>query len=123
MTAAPLLSLLQGMPGDADGAVFGEPWQAHAFALAVSLHQRELFTWAEWAAALSAQIAAAQAADDADLGDTCYRHWLAALETLVEHKSAGSGAELARCRDAWRRAAERTPHGHAIDLRAQDFER
>ena len=45
-----------------DGTVFAEPWQAHAFAMAVQLHERGLFTWPEWAAALTAQIAAAQAA-------------------------------------------------------------
>ena len=39
----------------ADGKepVFREPWEAHAFALAVSLHQRGLFTWPEWAEALA----------------------------------------------------------------------
>ncbi len=42
------------------------------------------------------QIAAAQAAGDADLGDTYYRHWLAALETLVAAKGASTADELAR---------------------------
>jgi hypothetical protein len=37
-----------------------------AFAMAVELHRAGLFTWPEWAAALSAQISAAQAAGDAD---------------------------------------------------------
>ena len=48
--------------------VFAEPWQAHAFALVLSLHERGLFTWPEWAAALAREIAAAQAAGDADRG-------------------------------------------------------
>lgn len=114
--------LLPGMPTD-DGAepVFREPWEAHAFALAVSLHQRGLFTWPEWADALARQIGAAQAAGDADLGDTYYRHWLAALETLVAAKGASSAAELERYQQAWDRAADRTPHGRAIELREQDF--
>ena len=38
--------------------VFREPWEAHAFAMAVSLHQRGLFTWPEWAEALARQIGA-----------------------------------------------------------------
>lgn len=120
MTETP--RLLPGMPSD-DGAepVFREPWEAHAFALAVSLHQRGLFTWPEWADALARQIAAAQVAGDADLGDTYYRHWLAALETLVATKGASSAAELERYRQAWDRAADRTPHGRAIELREQDF--
>jgi nitrile hydratase accessory protein len=113
MTSAPF-------PG-VDDPVFREPWEAHAFALAVSLHERGLFTWSEWADALALQIAAAQAAGDADLGDTYYRHWLAALETLVSAKGAATRTELTRTRDAWEHAAERTPHGKAIELQEHDF--
>ena len=112
---------LPGMPQAAGEAVFAEPWQAQAFAMTVALHQRGLFSWPEWAEALAQQIAAAQAAGDADLGDTYYQHWLAALEALVAAKGASSAAELARCRDAWDHAAERTPHGRPIELRAEDF--
>ncbi|MDM0110946.1 nitrile hydratase accessory protein [Variovorax sp. J22R133] len=111
----------EGMP-IADGEpVFREPWEAHAFAMAVTLHQRGLFTWPEWAEALAAQIASAQAAGDADKGDTYYHHWLATLETLVARKGASSSSELARYRDAWDHAADRTPHGQPIELNEQDF--
>jgi nitrile hydratase accessory protein len=101
--------------------VFREPWEAHAFALAVSLHAKGLFTWTEWAAALAAQIRRAQDNGDADLGDTYYRHWLAALESLVTDRGASSTPELERCRDAWERAADRTPHGQPIQLQPRDF--
>jgi nitrile hydratase accessory protein len=74
---------LPGMPLDADSPVFNEPWEARAFAMVLALHQRGLFTWPQWAAALSRQITQAQAAGDADLGDTYYQHWLLALESLV----------------------------------------
>jgi len=37
------------VPRDEDGPVFREPWEAEAFALAVSLNERGLFTWKEWA--------------------------------------------------------------------------
>ncbi|MDP2005746.1 MAG: nitrile hydratase accessory protein [Rubrivivax sp.] len=107
-------------PG-AEEPVFAEPWQAHAFALAVSLHRQGLFTWAEWAQALAAQIAAAQAAGDADLGDTYYQHWLATLEQLVAAKGASSAAELETHRRAWDHAADRTPHGQPITLRPDDY--
>ncbi|MDM0073498.1 nitrile hydratase accessory protein [Variovorax sp. J2P1-59] len=120
MTTSP--HLLPGMPtNDGIEPVFREPWEAHAFAMAVSLHQRGLFTWPEWADTLARQITAAQAAGDADHGDTYYRHWLAALESLVASKGASSTEELARHRDAWESAADRTPHGQPIELRAQDF--
>ena len=109
--------------GDAEtgGPVFAEPWQAQAFAMAIQLHERGLFTWPEWAAARSAQIAAAQAAGDVDLGDTYYCHWLAALESLVTAKGAARADELARCARAWDHAADRTPHGQPIALRPDDY--
>jgi len=108
--------------GDETSPVFAEPWQAQAFAMTLQLHQRGLFTWPEWAAALSAEITAAQAAGDADLGNTYYHHWLAALESLVAAKGASTAAELARCAQAWDHAADRTPHGQPIVLQPADFE-
>lgn len=108
-------------PPTVDERPFREPWEAHAFALTLQLHERGLFTWPEWAEALAVQIAAAQARGDADLGDTYYRHWLAALEALVAAKGATTADELARTRDAWDRAADRTPHGQPIELRQGDF--
>ncbi|MBL8384744.1 MAG: nitrile hydratase accessory protein [Burkholderiales bacterium] len=116
------LDALPRLPRDAEGPVFRAPWEAQAFAMTLSLHQRGVFTWPEWAAALAREIAAAQAAGDADLGDTYYRHWLGALERLVDEKRLSSRAELARYRDAWDRAADRTPHGQPIELRAADFD-
>jgi nitrile hydratase accessory protein len=71
------------IPRDEDGPVFREPWEAHAFAMALALHARGLFTWNEWAAALADQIKRAQAEGDPDTGETYNRHWLATLEYLV----------------------------------------
>lgn len=101
--------------------VFREPWEAQAFAMALALHARGLFTWSEWAAALAAEIAAAQRRGDPDEGDTYYGHWLAALERLVIARGAGSERELDDRRRAWERAAARTPHGEPIELSAEDF--
>ena len=135
-----------GAPGRSGAEpVFAEPWQAQAFAMVLQLHQRGLFSWPEWAAALAAQISAAQPAghtghtgqtegtevtDDSDGGDdahdsddgrTYYRHWLAALEALVTSKGAASTAQLARCAQAWHTAAGRTPHGQPVVLQPADF--
>ena len=33
------------IPHDAEGPVFREPWEAQAFAMALALHERRLFTW------------------------------------------------------------------------------
>jgi nitrile hydratase accessory protein len=105
-----------------DVPVFREPWEAHAFAMVLALNERGLFTWQEWAETLGAQIAAAHAAGDPDRGDTYYRHWLNALETLVAAKGVASARELARLRDAWDHAADRTPHGQPIELQRSDFD-
>jgi nitrile hydratase accessory protein len=104
-----------------DTPAFREPWEAHAFALAVKLHERGLFTWREWADALAEQIAAAKSRAEADRGDTYYHHWLAALESLVAKKGAASRAELQRTASAWDHAADRTPHGQPIELKPEDF--
>jgi nitrile hydratase accessory protein len=110
-----------GIPQDDRGPVFREPWEAQAFAMALALHGRGLFTWSEWAATLADEIKRAQAAGDPDTGGTYYRHWLATLERLVTEKGVANRAALARYRDAWDRAADRTPHGAPIELAPGDF--
>ena len=112
---------LPGIPRDDGGPVFREPWEAQAFAMALALHQRGVFTWPEWAAALADEIKRAQANGDPDTGATYYSHWLATLERLVADKGVASDQTLARYRDAWDRAADRTPHGTPIELRPDDF--
>ena len=109
---------LRGFPQDGQDPVFKEPWEAKAFAMVLRLHEHGLFSWAEWADALAHEIRAARARGEADLGDTYYQHWLRALETIVARKGATSPDELARCRLAWAEAAERTPHGRAVELPA-----
>ena len=110
-----------GIPRDAAGPVFREPWEAQAFAMTLALHQRGLFTWKEWADALAAEIRSAQAGGDPDTGETYYQHWLAALEHLVAQKGVATRDTLARYRDAWNQACERTPHGKPIELKPDDF--
>ena len=110
-----------GMPRDDAGPVFREPWEAQAFAITLALQERGLFTAAEWSAALGAEIKRAQAAGDPDTGETYYRHWMAALERLIAEKGVADRASLHRYRDAWDRAADRTPHGQPIELRPDDF--
>ena len=119
--AAEAVHAIPSIPVDADGPMFREPWEAHAFAMALTLHARGLFTWTEWAATLADEIQRAQANGDADTGETYYRHWLATLERLVAEKGVASPATLVRYRDAWDHAADRTPHGKPIELRPDDF--
>lgn len=77
------LGALNAIPAAQRTPNFNEPWEAQAFAIALALHRRGVFTWDEWAATLGSEIKAAQARGDPDIGDTYYRHWLAAIERIV----------------------------------------
>jgi nitrile hydratase accessory protein len=107
---------LAGQPYDPDGPVFKEAWEAQAFAMALLLHERGLFTWKEWAATLADEIKSAQAAGDPDLGNTYYHHWLKALERLVVGKGVATAKALHDTAHAWEDAARATPHGQPIVL-------
>jgi nitrile hydratase accessory protein len=93
--------------------VFDSPWQAEVFALVVALHERGVFSWSEWAAALGRQVGSSDAAAD---GSDYYHHWLAALEALLAQKGVADGDTVQATADAWQRAARATPHGKAIVL-------
>jgi nitrile hydratase accessory protein len=121
MSAQRIAAEIRGIPRGPDGPVFRAPWEAQAFAMAVALHERGLFTWPAWAATLADEIKRAQAAGDPDTGDTYYHHWLAALERIATEKGAASRATLDLYRVAWRHAAVRTPHGSPIALSREDF--
>src|SRR3954453_17532609 len=99
--AAKAAAAVPSIPRDADGPVFREPWEAQAFALALALHARGVFTWGEWAASLADEIRRAQANGDPDTGETYYRHWLASLERLIAAKGLATRQTLNRYRDAW----------------------
>ncbi|MBW8710650.1 MAG: nitrile hydratase accessory protein [Mycobacterium sp.] len=105
---------------DIDGAVFEEPWQARAFAIAVALHERGVYDWSEWTEMLGARIATADAPGDGDAG-SYYRNWLNALEAMLVEKGVTTAGETARWREAWRRAATRTAHGTPTEVQSEDF--
>jgi nitrile hydratase accessory protein len=110
------VDVLPAIPRDAEGPVFRAPWEAQAFAMAVTLHERGHFTWKEWAARLAEEIAAAKAGGEADDGSRYYYFWLATLEKLVAEKGLIMADELATRKDEWDRAARDTPHGQPIVL-------
>jgi nitrile hydratase accessory protein len=110
------LAELPALPRDAAGPVFAEPWQASAFALAVSLSSQGHFTWKEWAATLGEELKASAARGEPEDGSHYYHCWLAALERLVVEKGLSQSAELDDCKDAWADAFRRTPHGQPVEL-------
>ena len=103
-----------GLPKSSEGdPAFAEPWQAHAFAMAVRLHEQGVFTWAEWAQTLSREVhRPGRAADGADYFDC----WVAALSVLLSERGVASEAEQTALSQRWALAAEATPHGQPILL-------
>ncbi len=92
--------------------MFAEPWQAQAFALAVRLSAEGVFTWPEWAAALSRELAG----DPEDDGSRYYHHWVAALEGLIAQRGLLAVSDMAARKNAWAQAYRRTPHGKPVEL-------
>jgi nitrile hydratase accessory protein len=90
-------------------APFEEPWQAQAFALAVALNARGVFTWSEWSETLGAAIARNPDAP-------YYESWLETLVALLRRKELTDASELAERKLAWERAYLATPHGQPVGL-------
>lgn len=101
---------------DDNEPVFHEPWQAQAFALAVSLIESGKISWNEWAATLGDEISRAADHDIAEDGTGYYELWLRALERLVVQAGMLDSADLAGLTEAWRQAYHDTPHGQPVQL-------
>jgi nitrile hydratase accessory protein len=109
----------QTLPGQEGGAVFAEPWEAQAFALAVKLSEEGHFTWKEWAAELASEIKAAAYRGEPEDGTHYYHYWLAALERLVTAKGLADQPSLLARKEAWADAYRHTPHGKPVELRRE----
>lgn len=81
--------------------------------MTVALHDKGLFSWSEWAQALSTEVGKPDAAAD---GHDYYEHWLAALERLLASKGLAAKPDVDAMAEAWERAAHATPHGKPILL-------
>ena len=116
LTTNDALNEVHSIPRNESGPVFNEPWEAEAFAMTLALHEKGVFTWAQWAEVLSDEITRAQVAGDPDHGDTYYLHWLAALERIVVEHNIASEQQLSDLHANWNEAAMSTPHGQPIVL-------
>ena len=77
------------MPAIADASrVFDAPWQARAFAVAVTMCQASCYTWDEFREHLMTEIA--EHPDDTEY----YHHWLSALEKLLADKGLVAEKDL-----------------------------
>jgi nitrile hydratase accessory protein len=96
------LRSLTDVGGNSAEAVFAEPWEARAFALAVTLSGGERFSWDEFRDLLIGEIAAGDAAGPADPAQVTvgasgyYERWLAALERVLCAKAMLSAEEIDR---------------------------
>ena len=123
-------------PGDAQGAVFEEPWQAHAFAIVMSLYQNGHYTWPDWDDYLGHEIQSPDhfpgasrqeplennrtnynpflAACEED-GARYYHHWLAGLEKMLDVKGLVSTKEISDREAAICKVEETGPRFQAGD--------
>jgi nitrile hydratase len=144
MLAVPTLAVPKrqagaALPRDEAEAVFAEPWQAHAFAVVMSLYQDGHYSWAEWDDYLGYHIQApghfgGATPEDADAAGTgeaeadpsrtnyspflaaCerdgarfYHLWLAAAEHLLDARGLVSEAELGERVAAFEKAERQGP--------------
>ena len=98
------------------GPVFAEPWQAEALAIADALVRAGTVTADAWAAALGAELLAADTRGEPDTEATYDRSVVAALETLSAERGLVSAGERTARRAAWEDAYQRTPHGAPVVL-------
>lgn len=81
--------------------------------MTVHLHEQGLFSWSEWAGALSVEVhKAGRAVDGSDYFDC----WVEALTALLVTKGVTDAAAVLGLQKSWQRAAEATPHGQPIAL-------
>ena len=109
-------SILQDFGKDEQQPVFAEPWEAHAFAIAVKLSEKGLFKWSECSEALTEEIKIAKEQGNPDFGNTYYQFWLSALESILLEKNILKKSDLKSRIEEWRNAHLSTPHGEPVNL-------
>lgn len=81
--------------------------------MTVQLHENGVFSWSEWAAALSAELHKPGRAED---GSDYFDGWVAALTGLLVERGVADATTIMALQQSWQRAAEATPHGQPIVL-------
>ena len=109
-------SILQDFGKDEKHQVFAEPWEAHAFAIAVKLSEKGLLKWSEWSDVLAEEIKEAKDQGQPDFGKTYYQFWFSALETILLKKNILKKSDLKSMIEQWRHAYLSTPHGNPVKL-------
>ena len=108
--------LLHDSGKDKQQPVFAEPWEAHAFAIAVKLSEKGLLKWSEWSDILAEEIKEAKDQGQPDFGNTYYQFWFSALETILLEKNILKKSDLNSKIEQWRHTYLSTPHGNPVKL-------
>lgn len=98
MNASPRIEAFRELIGERgyDDDVFAEPWQARAFALALALSERGLFSLRDFQVALIGRINSYEKGQCiAGTGDY-YTRWIEALEDLLAQKELLPSERLSR---------------------------
>ena len=102
---------------EAESPVFAAPWEAEAFALAVTLSSQGLYSWREWTETLGDELVKGAGDSETPDGPGYYLHWLAALERIAVAKGIVDEKALDVRKRQWIEAFASTPHGHPVELR------
>jgi nitrile hydratase accessory protein len=95
---------------------FEEPWQADAFATAISLSRAGVFSWSDWVGHFSATIAKHPQLPEETLSQAYFRQWLVCLEEMIERHFGVDENTVGHRQDEWRAAYLATPHGQPVEL-------
>ena len=109
-------TLKQGLDLNKQYPEFYEPWEAHAFAIAVKLSEKGLLKWSEWSDLLAVEIKKAKEEGNPDFGNTFYQFWLSALETILIENNILDNCDIKLKTEQWRKAFQSTPHGNPVKL-------
>ena len=104
---------------EAEGPVFAAPWEAEAFALAVTLSSQGLYSWREWTETLGDELVQGAGDSETPDGSGYYLRWLAALERIAVANGIVDEKALEIRKRQWIEASASTPHGHPVELRSR----
>ena len=107
---------LQPLPNKTGEPVFKDSWEAEAYAIGNILVKDGFVSRRQWMDEMAEAIRQAQAAGDADRGDTYYSHWCTALESLCFELGLISPEHYSKLLHLWGQAIANTPHGVVLAI-------
>ena len=111
---------LPPLPRKRGEPVFGNSWEAEAYAIGNLLVKEGLVRRDRWMELMAEAIRRAQQAGDPDGGDTYYQHWCSALECVCFQQEWISPQAYEELLTLWAQAIANTPHGVPLALENAD---